>query len=172
MSTLGKSWKWRRNENGQSVGKSSIVCVRCGKKFRSYYNSKGKLPSFCGNRCKTTTNRSSGNCRHKKGTRCKKCSYIVFKRHNLKRYFGITFTQWEALFELQGGKCPICLVDLKKINTSTNAETAFVDHDHESGRVRGLVCNVCNRSKIGSNTTATAKRLVEFLSSTTDGRNL
>ncbi|MFE3603436.1 endonuclease domain-containing protein [Streptomyces sp. NPDC059142] len=41
---------------------------------------------------------------------------------------------WWRLFELQGGRCACC----------TNSPQV-VDHDHRSGRVRGLLCSSCNR---------------------------
>lgn len=55
---------------------------------------------------------------------------------------GIIFTEAEKFEYLkrQGGKCAICLkeIDMK----------AYVDHDHATGRVRGLLCGLCN-SAIG-----------------------
>lgn len=56
----------------------------------------------------------------------------------LKNRYGITADDWEVLLEAQGGGCAIC-------GTTTNLwDTLFVDHNHETGRVRGLLCNACN----------------------------
>lgn len=53
------------------------------------------------------------------------------KNHHLLRDFGITLDQFEAMLESQGG-----------VNASGWA--LHVDHDHATGRVRGLLCLLCN----------------------------
>jgi hypothetical protein len=63
------------------------------------------------------------------------------RRKSLKRKYGITLEQYEALFEAQGGRCAICGSDKAHgVN-----DTLHVDHDHATGRIRGLLCFVCNR---------------------------
>ena len=47
--------------------------------------------------------------------------------------------QYFVLFEKQKGRCAIC--DKHQANSKT---TFHVDHDHETGKVRGLLCGVCN----------------------------
>jgi len=53
-----------------------------------------------------------------------------------------------ALLEKQGGGCAIC--GRTKVTNgrwiSTHAKDLHVDHDHETGQVRGLLCNQCNVS--------------------------
>lgn len=53
----------------------------------------------------------------------------------LRTEYGITLVQYERLFEKQSGGCAIC---------GRNQKRLCVDHDHISGRVRGLLCNSCN----------------------------
>lgn len=48
--------------------------------------------------------------------------------------YGLTEKDYEAIKELQGGKCLIC----------GRGGRLVVDHDHESGEVRGLLCSNCN----------------------------
>jgi hypothetical protein len=57
---------------------------------------------------------------------------------HLRRYYGITKAQYDALLEAQGGVCALCLRPPGKRRLN-------VDHDHETGRVRGLLCTICNR---------------------------
>lgn len=58
------------------------------------------------------------------------------KDYNLKAKYNLTIEEFEALAESQGGACAICGDEDKELH---------VDHDHESGRVRGLLCGWCNR---------------------------
>jgi hypothetical protein len=62
--------------------------------------------------------------RHREGQRCK----------NYQRLYGITLEQREALYASQAGVCALCEVN----------EAEVVDHDHQTGKVRGLLCNKCN----------------------------
>jgi Autographiviridae endonuclease VII len=56
--------------------------------------------------------------------------------YGLKQYYGITFNQFSALLDAQGGRCAIC----EELFT----KTPNVDHDHKSGKVRGILCRRCN----------------------------
>jgi hypothetical protein len=53
----------------------------------------------------------------------------------LKKRYGITAAERDALFEAQGGRCAICYGDLKRL---------VVDHDHSLLEIRGLLCDGCN----------------------------
>lgn len=48
----------------------------------------------------------------------------------------MTLEDWEAIERRQAARCAICL----------GAGELVVDHDHGSGRVRGLLCHPCNRA--------------------------
>ncbi len=90
---------------------------------------------------------------------------ISGRKTRLKRKFGITPLQYEKMLKLQGGVCAICFRPPKNIRLA-------VDHDHATKRVRCLACFNCNRFKIGRNTIATAKRVLEILVGTFDGRSI
>jgi len=59
------------------------------------------------------------------------------KNAHLKARYGITLEEKLELLNRQGGKCLICKKDIIK-------NKACVDHNHETGRVRGLLCDRCN----------------------------
>lgn len=59
---------------------------------------------------------------------------------NLKRYYGIGIEDYNRMFAEQKGLCKIC--DLPQVDFSRRFD---VDHDHETGRIRGLLCVRCNR---------------------------
>lgn len=63
----------------------------------------------------------------------------------LKKGYGLTLEQYERLLEDQNGVCAICLQPEHRVYNGTLASLA-VDHCHETGRVRGLLCIRCNRS--------------------------
>jgi Recombination endonuclease VII len=58
---------------------------------------------------------------------------------HLKRKFGLTQADYEDLLARQGGGCRICGKRPGKISL-------HVDHDHETGKVRGLLCVGCNNA--------------------------
>lgn len=64
----------------------------------------------------------------------------------IKHRYGLTKADWEALYDSQDGKCAICGGELPvDIKTRPNVRaTTCIDHDHETGIVRGLLCQSCN----------------------------
>ena len=54
----------------------------------------------------------------------------------LKRAYGIDLVTYEAMIEAQHRQCAICHHEV---------ETLHVDHDHETNKIRGLLCGSCNR---------------------------
>lgn len=58
--------------------------------------------------------------------------------------YGITREQYDNLFEQQGGLCAICKQP-ETVKTGAGViRRLAVDHDHDTGRVRGLLCYRCN----------------------------
>ena len=56
------------------------------------------------------------------------------RKSHLKRKYGLTLEDFDAMVASQGGGCAIC--------GRTDADN--VDHDHVTGRVRGILCFNCN----------------------------
>jgi len=54
---------------------------------------------------------------------------------DLKAKYGITIEDYEAMFARQSGQCAICGREDQKL---------VVDHHHATGRVRSLLCHLCN----------------------------
>jgi hypothetical protein len=64
---------------------------------------------------------------------------------------------YEALLDVQRGVCALCMRPPVKNRLA-------VDHDHETGRIRGLLCAPCNKALgILGDSTAALLRAVEYL---------
>lgn len=61
----------------------------------------------------------------------------------LRRNFGITVADYEAMLESQGGRCALFAV-CGSTEPGAGRKRWHVDHDHETGKVRALLCNGCN----------------------------
>lgn len=60
---------------------------------------------------------------------------------HLQRHYGITLDEWNSLYNEQGGMCAVCEATESKGN-----KPLATDHDHETGEVRGLLCDDHNRA--------------------------
>ncbi|AUV62016.1 endonuclease VII [Mycobacterium phage SWU2] len=65
--------------------------------------------------------------------------------------FGITDTEYWAIYEAQGGVCYICerAKGLGPGEYIKGRKRLAVDHDHKTGIIRGLLCASCNRRVLG-----------------------
>lgn len=64
------------------------------------------------------------------------------RRFALKKY-GLTLEAYESRLDEQGGRCAICQSPYPGGNGYDNY-SLVVDHDHSTGKVRGLLCRNCN----------------------------
>ena len=63
---------------------------------------------------------------------------LAKREYGLQREYGISAATWATIFAAQGGRCAICLLD------APTGKGWCVDHDHETGAVRGILCSGCN----------------------------
>lgn len=107
--------------------------------------------------------------------RCKDCSSLVINDHNsknknkrkevllksrLKRKYKTTIDEFKKMYYTQNNTCSICKLVFDDIYDSR----VCVDHDHRTGKIRGLLCNKCN-SAIGflNEDVETLNRAIEYL---------
>jgi len=64
---------------------------------------------------------------------------IESQKRRLRNTYGISLGDYNELFSQQGGKCAIC-----RKHQSEFSYPLYVDHDHKTGKVRGLLCCGCN----------------------------
>lgn len=62
----------------------------------------------------------------------------IKRRKRTLTQYGLTHEQWESMFASQGNCCAIC-------KSSTTARFGWAtDHNHSTGKVRGILCSSCN----------------------------
>lgn len=63
-----------------------------------------------------------------------------YRSNKLRSTYGLSLEKYEALLASQDGKCAICRENPRK----GRGNGLYVDHDHSTGRVRGILCHDCN----------------------------
>jgi hypothetical protein len=89
------------------------------------------------NKSKATKDQHACFCRECGKIKCREwyaANRLRQKNIVLKKLYGITLEKYEKMVIGQGGRCKICCKSRK----------LYVDHCHETKKVRGLLCNQCN----------------------------
>ncbi len=89
-------------------------------------------------RCKTCTTRENLAWRKANPEKHRLTFRRVNHRSNLRLRFGITIEQFDAIYAACDGKCAICR------KPETRGRRLSLDHDHETGELRGFLCSRCN----------------------------
>lgn len=79
------------------------------------------------------------------------------RNYNLVSNFGITSVEYDNLLLSQNNACAICG------NPCRSGRRLAVDHDHNTGEVRALLCMKCNKFVVGNQTLDTARMVVAYL---------
>lgn len=70
---------------------------------------------------------------------------FVRRRAALKRKYGITMEEYEKLILSQNNKCAICnKIFIKTSKIGGGKDEPCVDHNHTTGKIRGILCRGCN----------------------------
>jgi hypothetical protein len=117
------------------------IC-KCGKKFKTSYSRKIHCSSECANKFNPT----------------RQCENTQ-RNYKYRWVYGITLEDYNRMFEEQEGCCKIC----KRHQTEFN-KRLHVDHDHKTGKIRGLLCHNCNLAlgRLGDSI-QTLKSALEYL---------
>jgi Recombination endonuclease VII len=67
-------------------------------------------------------------------SQCKQCKGARQRVHRLQRIYGLSAEDVQSRIDEQGGLCALC----------RERPAEHVDHDHQTGRVRGVLCFLCN----------------------------
>ena len=148
---------WRR---GVVITSFTLLCARCVMSEKQTKRSPyirtdagpiAKVCSKCGKTLPLTEYYQTRNS-HLTGA-CKACladygmdlrlrdANKLHQRKGALRKYGLTLDQYNALLSSQDGKCAIC----GSTNSGRMSDKHFcVDHDHQTGQIRGLLCHCCN----------------------------
>ena len=88
----------------------------------------------------------SVNCRNKRDVEVRRewlrnQPYEKRRDYDLKKAYGIVYKDYENMLKFQKGLCAICGVD-----GDSTKKGLYVDHNHDTGKVRALLCSKCNTS--------------------------
>lgn len=117
-----------------------MICASCSRE--KSHKAKG-LCASCYNKSlrldpgtREARNRVKRNWYHKNKDRLK----THFRDRHFKQKYDLSLSEVQALSEKQGGACAICNVIVNRL---------VVDHNHETGAVRSMLCNRCNTALSG-----------------------
>lgn len=130
-------------------------CSRCGQeKTTSDYHKDNRNPDGLYGWCKDCARAKAREYRannvekvraSQRETKRKKPEFYWEK--NLRDHFGITVEQYQKMLDEQNGCCAVCGLAETEIHPKSNrVRRLAVDHCHDTGRIRGLLCNRCNRA--------------------------
>lgn len=124
------------------------VCTKCKETkyvslfFKSAQNKSG-YGSWC-KECKCSSNKNYNRLNKEKvNARTKAYAQArpeMIRKMRLKHTYGMTIDQYDCLRKLQNYSCALC-----GSHESKNLKAKlYVDHDHVTSKVRGLLCHLCN----------------------------
>lgn len=139
------------------------ICTKCKsiksrQDFREREDAKNGLQYWC-RECENRANRERYVPKPKKKRNPEEVKRNARDRM-LRHRYGITLDEVNKIYEDQNGKCAICYIKRPKKGVTG----LYVDHCHETGRVRGLLCPNCNAA-IGKfkEDTKTLKSAIQYL---------
>lgn len=119
---------------------SKKICTSCKvEKLHSEFYADKRRESGTSSMCKECWRLYEKNRRDKMG-------YKGRKTKKLKYLYGLTYEEYMAMLKEQNDKCAICNNKEQVFNhQSKKVQKLCVDHDHDTGAIRGLLCTACNK---------------------------
>lgn len=107
---------------------TKVSCAHCGGTFK-VITAQGPVRKYCTDNCRALAAAAR--------TRVKSGAYAA-RREKLFKSYGITAEIYNRMLANQGGVCAICK------GPPTVRKVFYIDHNHKTGKVRGLLCHQCN----------------------------
>ncbi len=111
----------------------TYTCNNCGKVFEAQ-RKRWTDVAFCSQQCKNGIRNGTAK------------QSMASRRVNLRRKYGMTVEGYDVMRDSQDARCALCGTNEPngRVSKHTDAYWLHVDHDHESGQVRSLLCANCN----------------------------
>ena len=106
----------RKGRSWKLQSKHKLTCQNCHKEFLSKLKTNSK---WCSNKCRSQVHLTPAKTR----------------KYRLKNKYGLTEQMFQDMLSQQNNQCMICREVM---------DQPYVDHDHQTGRIRGLLCTYCN----------------------------
>jgi hypothetical protein len=119
---------------------AEVICTKCkvSKKVTDFYKDtrrKNGITSWCRECWKI-----------QEAIRREKLGPKGRKNRKLKNLYGINIEQYQAMLKEQSNLCAVCGNKESMVNSKSNkVQKLCVDHNHTTGKVRGLLCTACNK---------------------------
>jgi len=130
--------KWDAEHPTESATVEEKICSMCEtvKPASEFHRNRSSWTGLAA-RCKDCqANVSRGWYQQNKGRANKR-----MRSNALMRQYGLTEIEYDRILESQGGGCAIC-----EAVSGNGDKRLSVDHDHQTGAVRGILCDPCNNA--------------------------
>lgn len=127
---------WRRARGVAAEEPQTCAREGCEQTFIAYR----RVQQFCSKTCRDEHNRADLDwmARNRQRVRARYWADPQVKRRTRLGRYGLTEEQYDAMFSGQGNGCAICH------SPDPRGSHWHIDHDHTTGRVRGILCSFCN----------------------------
>lgn len=146
---------WTTRKVGKKLFRKCTIC-KIEKSIDNFYKDSGKTLGY-GYKCKPCHDKEWRKRQAVRMADPEDHAYLMRNRYfyTLKMKYGVTRDQFEDMIKKQDNRCAICLKILKKF---------VIDHNHETGKVRGILCWSCNTLLgMAGDDIAILKRSVKYL---------
>ena len=147
---------------------SHKVCPRCGidKPASEFHLARGTASGLAGH-CKQCSKELTYEWRGRNPERAKAITRRWYeargKESHLSYRYQLALKAYDDLLEKQGGVCALCQNPETIVTPKGKRHFLGVDHDHKTGRIRGLLCRKCNTAVERFQDPEVLKRLVAYL---------